>query len=333
MLMNYDLEIENATKNNLLNFADIFDYRETPSEELFNNYYMFCRENLNINSAKFNLNPNVFAFKNRFNSNAEAVRTEENVFGIFVNIGLLGYCNTNLQNNNNLNQYCEQHFPDLIQHFDLNVGSLAFQIATQFSYYHEVGHLIQFSKKAQNVILQERNVNCNEYHEIKHILEINADTYASISIATHIIQYIEKSFGKNPNQKSVEDTIVLLSTCLLNYITSFYDNLADIYFKLYCHPHPILRLFNVMLNIGYHINEGFYAEDENINIDTKELFKRVIDLYKDFEGNKVFETNLTEALDSAFMVKDQIVEYLGDLIEFKTTEYFNAMDKWNEHII
>jgi len=333
MLMNYDHEIQNSIKNNLLKYADIFDFRNTPSEDLFNNYYMFCRESLDINSAKYNINPNVFAFKNGFNSNAEAKRTVDNAFGIFVNLGLLGYCAENFQNNTTLDKYCEQNFPHLVEKFDIKPSALAFQITTQFSYYHELAHLIQFSKKAENFALQERNVDCNEYHEIRHILEINADTYASVSIVTHIVQYIDKCFGKNPEQKLVEDTILLLSSCLLNYITSFYDDLAKIYFKMYCHPHPVFRLFNVMMNIGYHVNEGIYAEHENINIDTKELTKRMLELYKNLEESKVFKTNLNEALDAAAGVKDEIVQYLGDLIEFKTTEYFNAMDKWNEHII
>lgn len=331
--MNYNLEIENATKNNLLDFADIFDFRNTPSEEIFYNYYVFCRENLDINSAKFNLNPNAFAFKNFFDSNAEAKRTEQNAFGIFVNIGLLRYCIENLKENDKLNQYCDEHFPQLVMHFDIKPSALAFQIATQFSYYHELGHLIQFSKKAENLALHERDVNCNDYHEIKHILEINADTYAAISIATHIVQYIEKSFGDNPSQDSIEDTIAFLCACLLNYMTSFYNDLANVYFKSYCHPHPILRLFNVILNINNHINEGFYEEDENVKIDTKTLFKKVVDLYKDLEQDKVFETNFTAALEASAAVKDKIVEYLGELIAFRTTEYFNAMDKWNEHVI
>lgn len=331
--MSYEVEIHNAINRNLSNYADIFDFAETPNEELYKNYYIFCRENLDIQSAKYNIQPNIFLFRNAFSSNAKAFRTSENNFGIFVNIGLIGYCVDNLLNNENLNSYVDDLFPGTVDYLDIEVSKLAFQIATQFSYYHELAHLIQFSKKAGRFSLKERDEDCNAYDETKHILEINADTFASISIASHIQQYIEKSFGNNVSQQLVEETIVILGSCLLNYITSFYNDLQNIYFAEYSHPHPVLRIFNVILNITFHLNNSPYLLEKNIIIDSKKMSKDVFDFYKDLETNGVFNTKFSETLDAAANVKDQIVQHLGMLIESEVEDYFDAMEKWNEHII
>lgn len=327
--MSYDIEIENSVNIKPAILADIFDYRETPNEDLYHNYYLFCRENLDIHSAKEKISPNVFAFTSGYSSNASAVRTADNKFGIFINIGLIGYCTQNFLENENLDEFLFECFPETIQYFDIPITSLAFQIATQFTYYHELAHLIQYSKKSQELTLQERNENCANYNELKHILEINADTFASIAIASHIQQYIANRFAENINQEHTENTIVIFCVCLLNYITSFYDDLVNVYFKEYCHPHPIIRLFNVVLNITHHLNHGQYLANKNITIDSKILSKRIIEFYIELEQHGVFNSNFQNTLESSFELRDQIVEYLSDLAEFKTDEYFNAMDRWN----
>lgn len=331
--MNYEQEIQNSAAIKPQELAAVFDYRDTPMEEIFHNLYLFCRENLDIHSQKKNIKPNVFAFTSGLTSNAAAVRTSDNKFGIFVNTGLIKYCLDNFSNNLDLDDYLFERFPLTVEFFDIPVSDLAFQLATQFTYYHELAHLVQYTKKAEESFLQERDENCNVYNETKHILEINADTFASIAISSHIQQYLANSFKDNLTQEHVEKTILILCCCLLNYMTSFYHDLANVYFKEYCHPHPIIRLFNVVLNITHNLNHSNYLQQKNIIVDTKNLSKQIIEFYIELEQQLIFHSKFQNALESSFAVKDQIVEYLGELIEFKTDEYYNAMDYWNnQHI-
>jgi len=331
--MSYDQEIQDSTTIKPAELAAVFDYRGTPMEETFHNYYLFCRENLNIHSARENIKPNVFAFTSGLSSNAAAVRTADNKFGIFVNTGLIKYCLDNFSNNPDLDDYLFERFPDTVDFFDISVSSLAFQIATQFTYYHELAHLVQYSKKAEKLTLQERNENCDTYNELKHILEINADTFASIAITSHIQQYIANSFKENLTQEHVEITIIIMCSCLLNYITSFYHDLVKVYFKEYCHPHPVIRLFNVVLNITYNLNQSTFLQQKNITVDAKNLSKQIIEFYIELEQQLIFHTKFQTALESSFGLRDEIVAYLGELIQFKTEEYYNAMDRWNnQHI-
>lgn len=331
--MSYDQEIQNSGTIKPENLAAIFDYRDTPLEEVFHNYYLFCRENLEIHSRRENITPNVFAFTSGFSSNAAAVRTADNRFGIFINTGLIKYCLDNFSNNPDLDDYLFDRFPETVDFLDIPVSSLAFQLATQFTYYHELAHLIQYSKKAQELTLQERNEDCNDYNELKHILEINADTYASIAIASHLQQYIANSFKENLTQEHVEKTILIMCSCLLNYITSFYDDLVNVYFKEYCHPHPVIRLFNVVLNITHNLNQSNFFKQKNITVDAKNLSKQIVEFYIELEQQLIFHSKFQTALEFSFEVRDEIVEYLGNLIQFNTEEYHNAMDRWNsQHI-
>ena len=63
----------------------------------------------------------------------------------------------------------------------------------------------------------------DKFDIIKHKLEINADTYSSICISTHIYQYINKTFGNDINQDFASKTITIFGVCLLEYIINFYE--------------------------------------------------------------------------------------------------------------
>lgn len=330
--MKYENDIENAINKKFQTSADIFDFRDTPKEQLFEKFYMFCREHLDNLSQDLNIDSTIFTFLNGFSSNAIAIRKNENDFGIFINFGLIKYCSDNFLDNENLHPFVDKNFPGLVEYFDVDIAQLAFQIATQFTYYHELAHLIQFSKKAKDLSLQEHTGECKGYSEIEHALEINADSFASIAISSHIQQFIEKSFGEKTNQENVEETVIILCACLLNYITSFYDKLDQIYFEEHCHPHPILRLFNVILNITHNLNSGKYLKKKKITIDTKELTKSVFNFYEVLEAKKIFNTNFSNSLISAFGVRKEIISHLNNLRDYNTTDFYDSLEKWNEHI-
>lgn len=329
--MSYNNEIENSIMNSILESADIFDFRETPNEDLFEGLYNFCRENLNINALRENINPNIFLFSNSFSINAKA-GLKNNHFAIIINIGLMQSCITNYFENQLLNQFVENNFPNYIKKFDNPIGILVFQLTTQFTYYHELAHLFQLTKKNINSELQERKSDNDEYDIIKHKLEINADTYSSIAIATHLQQYIDKTFGDEVNLAIAKDTIKILGACLLNYIVNFSDETA-IYFKQNSHPHPFLRLLNIVLNIANHIENMPNLKVKNIHLDGKEIFKDIIDFYQNLEENGIFTTKFSNLVYQNTDLKNDIVKYLSELLEFDKTDFNDAMDIWNKQII
>lgn len=329
--MNYDLEIENSINNGILDKADIYDFRGTPNQIHFEGLYKFCRENLDINSLLENISPNIFIYNNSFNINAKAgFVNNQNI--ILINLGLIMNCLENYLENERLNEFIESNFPDYIQKFDNPISYLAFQITTQFTYYHELAHLFQFCKTKNEIELQERKTNDAEFNIIKHKLEINADTYSSIAIATHLQQYIDKIFGDEINYDIATDTIKILGACLLNYIINFSDE-TNIYFDKHSHPHPFLRLLNIILNISNHIESMPNLKEKNIILNGKEVFKSILDFYQKLEDNGVFKTKFSDLIYQNVDFQNDIIKYLSELLKFDNTNYEDAMDIWNKHIV
>lgn len=330
--MSYDIEIENSINYGILNYANIFDFKDTPNENIFENFYDFCRENLNINSQKTSITPNIFLYTNSFNVNAKAGYIKGHSV-ILINLGLMKNCIDNYLYNDKLNELCSIKFSDLVKKIDNQISTLAFQITTQFTYYHELAHLFQFTKRKINEIeLQERKIDDENFDIIRHKLEINADTYSAISIATHIQQYIEKSFGDEINITIANDTIKILGACILNYIINFSDN-TEIYFDKHSHPHPFLRLMNIVLNIANHMDSTPNFLEKGIKLNGNEIFKGIIDFYEELEHNGVFETKFSDAVYQNSHLKRDIINYLAELLNFEDEIYENAMNVWNKHII
>lgn len=328
--MNYDNDIKLSQEKGVIAKSDIFDYRETPLEHLFDNYYKFCREHLDNSIEIYNLNPSIIIFTNSLVPNAKA-QFSNDTFSIHINLGLFKKCADSYLNNKKLDEYLNNKYSDLLSDFDNPLTALAFQVSTQFTYYHEFAHLIQFSKVREQFDLQERYDKEVPYDIEKHSLEINADSLASIAIATHIQQYIIKSFGKNISQEKVELTIILICSCLLNYVATFCDDVSEIYFEKYYHPHPFLRLFAINLNILNYLNQSTFFAENGIEIKMNELFKRTLDFYEDLEQEKVFDTKIKNALTVGAQNRNKIVAHLGNLIEFKNDKFKDAIEEWNKH--
>lgn len=331
--MDYSQEIKNSVDNSIVGNEDIYDFRGSDFETLLTNYYKFCRENLNIQSKQEKIFPNIFLFTNSFEINAGAGLINKH-FVITINLGLFRSCIDNYYANTGLAHYFQALYPDTISKFDNPVNILAFQICTQFTYYHELAHLFQFSEKDTELKIQERNDKEEKkgFDGTKHILEINADTYASIAVTTHIEQYIRKTFKDEVTVENTIQTFIFFGCCLLNYTLNFSEKAEEIYFEEHTHPHSFIRQFNTVLNIINHIEQSPYFKQKGIVVNGRDLFSAILDVYKDLEAKSIFKTNVTGIIDINKDLSEPIAKYLYFLIQFDTNEYKNAMDIWNKHI-
>lgn len=328
--MNYDTEINLSQKRKIIDKSDIYDYRETPLEHLFDNYYRFCRKHLDNSLETYGLKPSIILFTNSLVPNARA-KYSNDTFSIHINLGLFKKCADSYLNNENLEKYLHDKYSNLLRKFDSSLSALAFQVSTQFTYYHEFAHLIQFSKSREQFSLQERYDKEVTFDVEKQSLEINADSLASLAIATHIQQYIKKSFEGNTSQEKVEMTIILICSCLLNYVATFCDDISEIYFEKYTHPHPFLRIFAINLNILNYLNQSKFFADNGIKIEMNQLFKRTLDFYEDLEQKKVFDTKIKNAMIVGAQNQKEIIVHLGNLIELKNDKFKDAIEEWNKH--
>ena len=125
--MNYDNEIKLAKEKDAIKRGDIFDFRETPFEYLCSDFYSFCRQHLNDNGKKYNIEPSIFIYTGFFDSNGMAQYKNE-TFSILINVGLIKKCEENYLQNKHFDKYLEKQCSDIIKHFDNPITGLAFQI-------------------------------------------------------------------------------------------------------------------------------------------------------------------------------------------------------------
>lgn len=329
-VMNYKEEVDYVIKNNIAKHVDIFDFEDTPNEKLYKDLYFFCRENLDIHYKRKSISHSSFLYSNDFSINAKA-RINKNQNTILFNMGLIQHCIDKYLFNHALNDFIESKESDLVAKFDSSLSYLAFQVNTQFTYYHELAHLFQFSKIATEQELQERSSD-DGFDIMKHKLEINADIYSSICIATHIHQYIDKIFGSNISQEIVTKTITIFGACLLEYIINFTSK-YELYFEEHSHPHSLIRLLNIILNITNHFSLIPIFKEKGIKLDAIPVFRNIIDFHKELEDNKVFTTGFSDFISQYTSNIEKIVLYNSKIMNLgDNNKVTDAMSIWNKHV-
>lgn len=331
-MADYSIDVNNAIKYEILNKSDICDFWSDDLKNIVSKYYNFCRESLDKYSERIGIKPNVFIYSNDLTPNARAGVNKDRTFAIIINKGLMVDCKKTFLDNEKLNAYIEEKYKHVADNLDMKVSELAFQVATQFTFYHELAHLLQFTKNTEQIELYENVDIESEYSLEKHILEINADGFASIALATHILQYIERIYEEEEiSNSNAKDIIVILGVCLLNYIANFYTDNLNLYFRENTHPHPFFRIFNIVLSFANYIHETEWR-DRNINIRLPEIYQEVIDLYIELEKENIFDTKFEEFIKGGEKYQKKINDYLGEVIEFNLDNYHNAFDLWNKYI-
>ena len=329
-MMDYKQEMDYAIKNGIAKYDDIFDFEGMENEEQYKELYLFCRENLDIQHKRGDLPHSTFLYSNEYAVNARARKTENNQNAILINIGLMCHCITKYLHNETLKDFIESKEPFFAAKFDRSLCYLAYQVTTQFTYYHELGHLLQFSDIETGIELHERSEE-GEFDIMRHKVEINADTYSAINIATHIHQFIEKFPTDSINQEIVSKLITILGACLLEYVFSF--NNHTLYLEKYDHPHPFIRTLNIILNITNHFSRIPIFKERGIELETNSLFNNIVNFHKKLEDNKVFTSRFSNIVSRNDMEYDKILQYISELIDFREdSKYKNAMFFWDKYV-
>lgn len=327
-IMNYKQEVDYAIENMIATFSDIFDFEGTPNEKFYKDLYLFCRENLDIHFTRKVLPQSSFLYSTYLKVNAKAI---PNKSAIIINMGLIHDCIKKYLYNYALNDFIKLKEPVLATMFDSSVSYLVFQVNTQFTYYHELAHLFQFSKNETELEFQERCTD-DRFDIMMHKLEINADTYSSICIATHIDQYIDKSFGENVSQELITKTLTVFGACLLEYIMSF-DGKLELYFEERSHPHSLIRLLNIILNIVNHFSLIPKYKEKGIKLEAITLFSNIIDFHKELEGNNIFTSGFSNLFAQYATNIPKIVSYITTIMDLGYDNGFtDAMSVWNDHV-
>lgn len=264
-LHDYNENILKLLKVSDISVNDIYYFDTSPYAELYDNFYQFCQEYLTNYCQDYNIEPAYFYFRDDMTINARA-GVKNSTYIIAVNKATVYELYKLLYSNNHI-IYESDTFTDyrkMKDFLDVPLEYLMFQLCTQFTFYHELAHLIQKSPYL-SLGLNEQYRN-DDYHFLKHLLEFDADLHGANRIGFHVINYWEKV---NSNYKTKENFEKLLSASLASifcYITLFFESFSnEIYYYEKSHPHALIRMTYIMATFVDAI-KGYYPEIQQVNI-------------------------------------------------------------------
>lgn len=242
--------------NSVISDKDVYDFSTYQYPSVFSNLFQFCQENLTERCADYNIQPAKFYFTNHFSTNAQA-SFSNGYYLIKVDMGGIHrryelFCKNDILNDSEL-AYFKRFNTILRRESNVGLDHLMFQYSTLFTYYHELGHLIQFANRNEGNIIKNEEYNQNNetnFNILNHIIEYDADQHAGNRIAFHVIYFWQSLIKKNRTNYNLKNLIVAALVAIMGYICLLWkSSKTTIYFNKNDHPHPLIRMFWIMATI------------------------------------------------------------------------------------
>ena len=315
----YRKHIEELIRTTSVSSENVFAYIDgSPLEIVLKRAFQFYYEELK-NNIGHDLEPSFVFFHSDNSINAFAKREgKANIIGI--NIGTIGHLHQIFELNENLQLVLENRFTKF------PASKMMFETAMHFTFYHELGHLIQRSTFLKKELTEDTRDN---FSLKRHILEIDADEFSAILIASHIAQFSTENLGGKLNQNDLEDLLTITSTSILFYLLSFSSSKHEIYYKEYSHPHPTIRIINIMFVMISHFLSTRLDYGVKSDINPNKIVVETIVLAERINDNYFDKVRLSKMRN---MVKDNmnnIDDYMKFLKAQKADDVSMATYKWN----
>jgi hypothetical protein len=319
--------IEKIINNTSITSDEIFDYEYSPLREEFNLNFEFYNEALRRNSD-YGISPSLLFYSNDFSVNAAACN-ENGSYIIRIHLGLMQYLIERFKNKTDLLVgIVNDEFRDFEASINVPINELMYQNALHFTFYHEMAHLIQKSELLSSV-LYEKYQDESVYSELNHLLELDADKFSSLCIGAHILGFLDTNFGSTLTKEQLEKTLILICSSALFYLLSFQTNKKAIYYKEYTHPHPVIRITCIILNIVEYIRQSLSKKGYGIEINTNEVLFKCIEFSNTLSVYK-FESNLIEDYTNILVSETKnILEYIKEFRVYEENNKSLASYKWN----
>lgn len=290
---------------------EIFDFIGYAGQDEFLENYIFCQTALD-DHQKYGIFPSFFYFRNCNDISANARKTKNGYYLIGLNKGLSDFFYRNLVLYFNLENFDNLQKYKLIEDkLEQPIGELMYKSILHFTFYHELGHLIQFTEFV-NKELNESLVDGNEYNIDNHCDELDADLFASISLSTHLYQYFEKYFNCKLDKDSIESYLSILTSSIFIYFLSFAEYRDGYYLKKKSHPHPILRIISATASIVGYFQNSLKMKSIEIEINQSEIIQETFRVSEIFINKFIAE----KEFDGFFKVLTENIKEINEYYDF-----------------
>jgi hypothetical protein len=329
----YLLKTKELVDNSNIPKTDVFDYELSPHRDEFDDMFYFYQNTLDRDS-KYGIVPSVFFFNNNTDVNAYATKTTNGYYVISINKGTIRkLINMFTEKTDSITNVLDEDFSNFEQSLDTSISMLMYLNAVHFTFYHEEAHLIQKSKFLENVICEDTQENGN-YSLDKHILEIDADEFSSLSIGSHIFQYAETTFGEKITASQLEKLIIISCSSAFLYILSFNSNKGqNMYYEKKSHPHPIIRITWIVHTIVGYCVRNFIQNGSRLNLNVNDIVHKTLDFSQIISENVYQDGLIRNYLDIFEKEGVEIFAYLLKIEILKQNNKSLAVSKWNINVM
>lgn len=214
---------------------------------------------------------------------------------------------------------------------DLNFSFYEFILdcSIQFTFSHEFQHILQFNHEDNfkvNFTFQE-NLQKDAFNLRRHIWEFDADRMASFEVLKFAFSYYRKLKFKSDEILEclllVACSSMLITNCLfyfgvMNQINcKLIMNKQAFYLRKFSHPHPLVRIINIMEYFYNCVTDDF----KEIDLDSQTLLNNSLYILKIYFGSILPEENAVDILvDSLITYIDDINKYNEELYEYAVND-------------
>lgn len=305
------------------------DYSGYPIEAELDTIFEFYSETLRLQGKDYGIAPAILYFENSISINALASK-QKNFFIVGINLGTIIYLKNTFKENEALLKV--NHVEDYVEFeksLDTPIQILMYQLTKHFTMYHEIGHLIQKSDYL-NFLICEKLVEQGEFDCKRHVCELDADSFSSLCVGSHILQYAKSQFGNKPTQEQIEKLTVIICSAALFYILSFQDESLTIYYKEKSHPHPSIRITHVIMTIINYILQAFPQECSGLNLTSKSIVDKCVDFSVKISQNMENKNLINNYIKLITNERQNILDYLTQAKKHLDSDPSLASNKWNQ---
>lgn len=307
---------------------EVFLYENSPHSEDFDFVYDYYKANIEHN-YEYGVIPCFVYFNNNLSTNAKACK-ENGLFIISFNMGfVVELIKLYSPKEINVSYNLHKDYFELESKLDVSLIRYMYQVARQFTFYHEFAHLIQNSEYLE-MGLEELSNKSVKFDHRKHILEIDADQFSGKSIGAHILQYIDVIFEGKISAKEYLSLLTITCSSILIYLLSFNSSKEKLYFKDYDHPHPIIRVFLIVISIINYCKDSIQAKENNVDIISMDLLNMIFEyctsIAPAFESESILD-NYKRSIDQNV---NEIVDYIKQYEKEINKDQSLASNKWEQ---
>jgi hypothetical protein len=192
-----------------------------------------------------------------------------------------------------------------------------------------MAHLIQKSEFLELNLLENLTAEDN-FNFDKHIIEIDADIYASLSIGSHVIQFANDVFKEKLTEEQLEKILVVICTSAFTYILSLQKDNSNIYYKENSHPHPIIRITLIVLHIVSYVMEALQSDGYNFNLTASNIVNKCLSFSSQLPGDIINIDLINNYVAILPHENANISNYILEVQMHLDVLENSACKKWNE---